>query len=377
MDLLGPRCRDRRNLSRVLSIPHNFTRRPPDVFDAQDARHLIAKLQNLDSLLQSLPLDGHSKVDFNNVPCSQGDEHPSPTAKVNEAVVRCVQETPVRRSEGIIQAYGKAYSAAIAGRVFMNQTHIVDFSLGRECTCSEALAALHLLDPIIGTTLALRLVTLNDTVSPFPLLRLPAELRLHVYSFYLPSKQSFIVTGSSRTPGRISHNALRSQMNIMLVSQQIASEIRRFCYMDRPLVVSFVIALKPFNPDIPDHAHHLHDQFQPICKIIETISPNTRAMFKILVLDFKFGRPPVVIPETIRSCTFAEIFAQFPNLEKILVTSDSVILSLPMVKWLISSVPVTFHLEWDLRHPTILSLREDIDALMENRQITQKYPEGH
>lgn len=145
-------------MQRSSSIPRTFHKRPSHI-TIHVAVKLMLQLQKLDALLNETDLSLHKELAF-------VDEWTCPTeADINLAVKTnetahdfqlLLQRLQVLRPDGIVSAFEKAYNAALRGQQYVNEDKIIDFTKGRECTCSVALNVLPEIDLMIGTRLAAR-----------------------------------------------------------------------------------------------------------------------------------------------------------------------------------------------------------------------------
>jgi hypothetical protein len=160
---------------RTSSIPRNYLKRNSGLsFHLEDALPLLAQLQALDQLLSTntsvtaLDLDyalGSSaiqSVDY------YDEDIDGLQGKIAEKLQNYVLGNSIRRPDGIPAAYVQAYKAALNGRPYVNETKIVNFMLGREPTCSQALHAMPGIDEAIGTQLKARFDAVYDKGNASP-----------------------------------------------------------------------------------------------------------------------------------------------------------------------------------------------------------------
>ncbi|KAF2115431.1 hypothetical protein BDV96DRAFT_78498 [Lophiotrema nucula] len=223
---------------RSSSIPRDYVKKRSvsHQFLGEDAAELFTKLVTVGRSLLSHSLAENKHVDF--------DEALHPTATLVslaasshndaiEALVKGIHDHSVRRPKGIADAYVQAYLAAIDGRVYINTTRFEDVEKGADCTCSEALQFMPYIDEAIGTSLTTHFNAAYEKVKSFPLLSLPAELRLAVYSYALPRHKELILKTSplERKGGRGGLG-----FEFFRVSKCINAEVTEYFYESRPLL---------------------------------------------------------------------------------------------------------------------------------------------
>ena len=123
-----------------------------------DAAALMLKLLELDSILSSTPRNQHSNVAFDDVLLDKSSKivHAVQTNDLVGKFHGLLKQLKLRRPDGLVLAYEKAYKACLAGQHYENQMKIVNWVKGRECTCSEAVNALPKMDELLGTNHASR-----------------------------------------------------------------------------------------------------------------------------------------------------------------------------------------------------------------------------
>ncbi|KAF2730891.1 hypothetical protein EJ04DRAFT_29157 [Polyplosphaeria fusca] len=199
-------------------------------FSRDDAALLANTLRSLETLLNSMPLEEHHQINFNQFSAS----HERHVAEDIPRLCRLVLTQRIRRAMGVPAAYGQAYRAALARRPFVNKIRIDDWHTGRECTCSEALQALPAIDQLLGTRLVARYHELETQVEPFPFFRLPAELRLHVYDHVLPRGTHFSLEGQPAL-----YKAPSRTVGLLRLSKDMHAEATKYLYEKHTLFMLF------------------------------------------------------------------------------------------------------------------------------------------
>lgn len=191
-------------------------------------------------------------------------------------------------------------------------------------------------------------------MKPFPFLRLPAELRLQVYSHLLPREAHIALI---YTPHQ-NHRLPRLNMDIMHVNHQLHDEVVKYFYENRTL---WMIAARDRGRPI------LSDEF--VGRFYETVAamnPQTRLLFKKLEIDVGILSAQTFLPRRYYGILpvtdhMRQIFALLPNLETVLFTFKRIHHSVSgrgmprfywerekTLQWIIDSLPQPApRIQWD------------------------------
>ncbi|KAH5106884.1 hypothetical protein HBH72_048670 [Parastagonospora nodorum] len=252
---------------RTASIPPNFRQIPAaQRFNVTDAAQLKLKLQALDDKLEP-----HVDASALENACLSRPFHEDVYVDGSEEFFLLVKN--VARADLIPAVYIDAYTTVQQGRFPLNRPRVSDFKKGVDPTFSEIRALLPRIDELCGTRLSESFLALEDQVKPFPFLRLPAELALHVYSCLLPREDHIALLYQ---PTR-DHKPPRARMDIMRTSRQMHKEVTKYFYENRTL---FMIVARD------KHSQMLSREYASrYYETLAAMSPETRALFTRLEVD--------------------------------------------------------------------------------------------
>ncbi|KAF2878007.1 hypothetical protein BDV95DRAFT_8308 [Massariosphaeria phaeospora] len=314
---------------------------------------LEAQLRTLDSWLASTPADQHARLDFDVIlRAAQVHQAARDSDMLLEAVLWDLsRDTP--RPESIASVFVQAYRAALAGRVYVNPaSDTINVERGRSYTASEVLDILPDVDALLTTHLGSHFQRVYAHVKPFPLLRLPAELRLHVYAQRLPREPHLSLFDQ---PNR-AYKPPRLDLTILRTCHQLHDEVTKYLYRDRTLFVKAVTGGK----DMVSSAHITQNY-----ESVAAMAPTTRLYFKTLEIQVDYQASRDVcgprFPHALPSYDpFADTFKLLPALETVVVsfpphgpnpsTKYRYAKRKEPVAWLIEHIPDSLQLRWDFTH---------------------------
>ena len=298
------------HLARSGSVPRDYKKITRTLHDdrfktLEQAAQLAAQLRALDAKLAALPVEQHRDLDlddfllYGELPAAaegEGEEEGErPRVRGTEAAALLVILDRFPRPDLIPRVYVDAYRAALHGRPFVNEWNVSNFCMGRDPTCSAALAVLHPIDNLLETSLRARFDAADAAVPPFAFLRLPAELRRHVYSYLFPRDGAGGAAALALPPStRILRQGrdVRIHLDMLRVNRQLYDEVTRYFYHDRPLSMS----LYPFSSIGSTTTSSSSNSVGPFCprwqahycKTLTTLPARTRAFFRQLHLHLPF-----------------------------------------------------------------------------------------
>ncbi|KAF2676354.1 hypothetical protein K458DRAFT_183571 [Lentithecium fluviatile CBS 122367] len=342
---------------RSSSIPRNYTRmpRPDDQFDVVKAGALCLKLRAIDGLLHSAPSWHRLVLDFAAIIRSD-------TTTQSVADTEVLDHLPVllarmRRPDLIPDTFVDLYTTVLKGRIYRNENRCSDFRKGPDPTCSEVLRILPVIDHQLGTSLSAFFNAMNDAVKPFPLLELPAELRLQIYSHLLPRANYLSLFGQ---PSRASRPPRLNLVDILRTSHQLHGEVTEYFYNNQTLLMKVVC---------PGPKRTCEDYWQRSHDTLAGMNPRTRQLFKQLEIqmDLLLAAHPAYpgLPEStfyrgvIESPIFAAMLKMLPNLEAVIISFSSNVRMgaarrdradlwvRDALHWLIGQIPESLQLRWD------------------------------
>ncbi|KAI4713836.1 hypothetical protein J4E89_001284 [Alternaria sp. Ai002NY15] len=245
-------------------------------FSLADAGHLKLKLQALDRAISSIRPDSHSEDDITNIndACKANPSGGSVYVAGSERFYLVVKGLTGPRATA--DAYAEAYKNVLRGRPYANKYKLPGWA-GPTPTFSEIRPLLRDIDIACETNLESAFAILEERVKPFPFLRLPAELRLHTYSFLLPPGPRILLDHSRQ-------HVTRPRLNIMRTNRQIHNEVRKLFYGSRRMFIQVEPGLMDKESAIK-HGHGLK-----CLHMSTTINPTILQLLK--ELEFQFRKDP-------------------------------------------------------------------------------------
>ncbi|KAG9193512.1 hypothetical protein G6011_03547 [Alternaria panax] len=215
--------------SRVTDAEPRFAR-----FSVTDAVHLKLKLQALDRAVSSMDPEKRDQADMASVTsaCQTRPFEEAVYVAGSEEFYLVVKGLP--RPHLVADVYAEAYKNVLQGRPYVNNYNLSGCR-GIDCVFSDVRTVLGDVDRVCATNLQGAFAKLEErgrshTIQPFPFLRLPAELRLHVYSFLLPPERRIVLRPRSQ-------DVKRPRLNIMRASRQLHDEVTKYFYKNWRLYV--------------------------------------------------------------------------------------------------------------------------------------------
>ncbi|KAH7356285.1 hypothetical protein BKA66DRAFT_248456 [Pyrenochaeta sp. MPI-SDFR-AT-0127] len=338
---------------RSSSIPRQYHRRAhQERFSITDAVHLKLQLQALDNALASTCPGRHGQVDMKKIidACRSRPFHEAVYVDGSEAFYLVVKT--LSRPDLIPNVYIQAYMSAIHGRPYVNEYNVSDFNKGVDPTFSEIRVLLGSIDRLCETDLQGAYQRLEDEVKPFPFLRLPAELRLLFYAHLLPREPHIALLFQ---PLR-DHKSPRLRLDIMRVNTKLHGEVHKYLYQNRTLFM--ILARDGSSKTLSDE--YIARNYETLARM----SMRTRQLFQKLEIQIGY-----LANQTFTAKRYADvssvsdpmrhIFTMLPNLQTLVISfasSSYAIRSMQRifrelnetVVWLISYIPLSVNLVWDL-----------------------------
>ncbi|KAI4675361.1 uncharacterized protein J4E84_010103 [Alternaria hordeiaustralica] len=245
-------------------------------FSLADAGHLKLKLQALDRAISSIRPDSPSEDDITNIDdaCKTNPSGGSVYVAGSERFYLVVKGLTGPRATA--DAYAEAYKNVLQGRPYANKYKLSGWA-GPPPIFSEIRPLLRDIDIACETNLESAFAILEERAKPFPFLRLPAELRLHTYSFLLPPGPRIVLDPSRQ-------HVTRPRLNIMRTNRQIHNEVRKLFYGSRRMFIQVEPGLMDKESAIK-YGHGLK-----CLHMSTTINPTILQLLK--ELEFQFRKDP-------------------------------------------------------------------------------------
>lgn len=305
-----------RTQQRASSIPRQYHRiaqaeRRDHGFSVADAAHLKLQLQALDKALPGLSPAQPSVRDitsFSDTACTQSARGASLYIAGSEEFFLVVKR--VARPDLIPHVYAQACEAMVRGRPYVNRYAVSDFNKGVDPTFSDIRRLLPDIDRVCDTQLDGAVRRLEAKVRPFPFLRLPAELRLHVYSHLLPSNPKMTL------PPR-HHETTRPRLALMQANRQMHHEVRKYLYERVTLCMPAVFR--------PDSMQLFDDTVSAAYETIVGMDPDSLRFFKRLCMTIasSSGANRLGNQSGQPSIAMRHIFNTLTGLERLDITFDT------------------------------------------------------
>ncbi|KAH7075181.1 hypothetical protein FB567DRAFT_185212 [Paraphoma chrysanthemicola] len=333
---------------RSSSIPRHLRQIPANQrFTVADAAQLKLKLQALDDKLER-----NADIHTLKSACQGRPFHEEIYMDGSEQFFMLVNS--VMRPDLIPDVYIEAYAAVQQGRYHLNQYRVSDFKKGVDPTFSEIRGLLGKIDAVCGTKLDASYRALEDEVKPFPLLRLPAELRLEVYSHLVP-REAHIAVLAQAQPHR-DHKPPRLRLDLLRVNRQLHDEATKYFYENRTL---FMVAARDKGSEL------LSNEF--VSRYYETVavmSASTRLLFTKLELQIGYFSNQIFTPRRYQNVPSAtspmqQMLTLLPSLTSVVISfglapaqlmgsNDRIIAQRnDTLKWLLENIPQTIEVSWD------------------------------
>lgn len=372
------------------SIPRNYRQIPPeDRFSVADAAQLKLTLHALDD-----KIGRNADIQTLKDACQARPFHEEIYVDGSEEFFLLVKS--ITRADLIPMVYIEALDTLRQGRFPINHHRYTDFKKGIDPTFSEVRALLGRIDGLCGTKLDASICALENEgrcspaersflayrvlVTPFPFLRLPAELRLQIYAHHLPREDHIALlhdpfrkwAGKSRHP--------HVDLAVMRTNQQLHDEIAKYFYGQRTL---FMQLARDKNGQL------LSDEF--ISRYYETLAvmnPSTRGFFT--KIELQIGLLPDQHFEARRyqhvksvSDPMRHMLALLPNLSTFVVTFARRV-SRPLssriryaehmrdtLQWLLTYIPDDAEILWDFRSNPHWFSDESVKEEMEVQKVIE------
>ncbi|KAF2478339.1 uncharacterized protein BDR25DRAFT_365519 [Lindgomyces ingoldianus] len=377
---ISPRAMELLTRSRSSSIPRDYSTRLPDRFTVYNAAELLAKLLALDKFLHASSSAQEHLLRYDSIlrPSSleirqylEDFVHDTEPAKQLHDLIMGHQ-VRLRRPDGIAAAWEHAYRNVRQGREWVNETKFnLQVYKGRECTSSEAFAVLPQIDALLGTRLQASFDVLYANVKRFPFLQLPAELRIHIYSYCLPRAPYVSIYDDPTT----SYKPPKPNLNLLSVSRQIHAEATKHSYENRILFLKLVRGpnLQPVS-------------VLPLSRAYQTatrMSLDMRNYFKNLEIQIAYNATQPLprqwgLHET--EISLPRLLELFPHLESVLVSfpHPPVIMNSRLhetatrtAEWVAEHTPASIQLFWDFEGFEHWDAKKRIAKLMGGRRGIQ------
>ncbi|KAF2821718.1 hypothetical protein CC86DRAFT_99780 [Ophiobolus disseminans] len=335
-------------------VPRSFRQLPAgERFSVADAAQLKLTLQALDDKIEH-DVDVQALKDA----CKSRPFHEEIYVDGSEEFFLLIKS--IMRPDLIPSVYIEAYETLRQGRYPWNHYRFSDVRKGIDPIFSQVRSLLARLDELCGTKLDETIRALEDTATPFPFLRLPAELRLQIYAHHLPREDHIALL--HRPPRELHRDRKPPHINlaIMRANHQLHNEITKYFYEKRTL---FIVLARD------KQSRMLSDEY--VSRYYETLaamSPYTRQLFT--KVEFQVGlfaeqtfeaRRHVHVPSV--TDPMHHVIALLPNLTTVVLTFPTTAAQRGMVRirtkyaaqisdtldWLLSYLPNEMQLLWDLK----------------------------
>ncbi|CAO2652200.1 Nn.00g004830.m01.CDS01 [Neocucurbitaria sp. VM-36] len=351
-------------------------------FSVTDAVQLKLKLQALDHALSSLSSSNRQgRVHVTQIAdaCQPRPFHEAVYVDGSEEFYLLVKA--VSRPDLIPNVYMEAYTAVLHGRPYLNHDKVSDFTKGVDPTFSEIRLLLAGIDALCETELAAAFSRLEDQVQPFPLLQLPAELRLQVYSYLLPRESHIALL---QQPHR-DHRPPRLRLDIMRANKQLHDEVAKYLYENRTL---FMVAARN------SQSQTLSDEY--MLRYYETLaSMPTQTRLRFKKLEIQIGHL-VSQPSAPRRYTdvpsvsdpMRHILALLPNLDTVVISFQSLLYTsvsthrivrerAETAEWLMKYIPASVSILWDLARAFAFPSKSEEQPMWQTIQARGVIKMGH
>ncbi|KAF1937958.1 hypothetical protein EJ02DRAFT_39784 [Clathrospora elynae] len=339
---------------------HRTAQKQRQTFSVADAVHVKLRLQALDKAISSLSPEDHDGSHVQQQMAKAWQPRPSHEAMYLDGSEEFyLLLADVAQPDLIPDVYIGAYRTVLQGQHHVNEHK----SQCKGCrvhylTFSEIRCLLADIDRICDTDLDGAFSRLDDKVPPFAFLRLPAELRLHVYSFLIPRAPEIPLIRPDADPKAPRR---RPRLHVMRVSKQLHGEVRKYMYEGRTLFMA-VGRDEPCKALSDTYSGHHYEA-------IASMNPETRQLFQRLeVRVCPYPRWTSEAHRCLAAPTVKDLmrhlFNALSSLETLVISFDpNPARHLPtslayqdredMVRtteWLIDEIPASIKVEWDQAH---------------------------
>ncbi|KAL5118673.1 hypothetical protein ACEQ8H_003350 [Pleosporales sp. CAS-2024a] len=278
----------------------------------------------------------------------------------------------IPRADLVPAIYIEAYTAVQRGRFPVNHRRVSDFTKGGDLTFSEIRPLLPQIDHVCRLNLHAAFCTLEDQVRPFPFLRLPAELALHVYAHLLPRERHIALL---HQPLR-DHKPPRVRLDIMRTNRQLYREVAQYFYEHRTL---FMVVAR-------DAERHMrsNEYASRYAETLAAVGAATRRLFTHLEVDIAHFSEHTFTPRRCQSMLYARpmdhVMTLLPNLKIVTIVlgvtparpAKAVALVTAQrnetLRWFLDSVPQDVEIRWEQASvPTTEMGRQELQTMINTR----------
>lgn len=129
-------------------------------FNADDAAKLQLELRAIDSFLRSTPIEQHHQLNLNALASRDAAQGTTTEEDGSSNLLELVGEN--LRPDLIPATFIEAYTSALRGRFYINESRCSDFTKGRDPTPSQVRELLPTFDKALGTSLRSHFDAVNE-----------------------------------------------------------------------------------------------------------------------------------------------------------------------------------------------------------------------
>lgn len=218
-------------------------------------------------------------------------------------------------------------------------------------------------------------------VKPFPFLQLPAELRLHVYSYLLPREPHIALL---HQPHR-DHRPPRLRLDIMRANKQVHNEVVEYLYEKRTLFM--IVARDRESPTLTNE--YLSRYYETLA----SMPTQTRQHFTKLEIQIGYlssqtftAKRHTHVPSV--SDPMSHILFLLPNLDTVVISFQSLLYTsvsthrivrerTQTAEWLIKYIPESVNVVWDLARAFAFRTKLDEQPMWRTIQARGEINMGH